>query len=349
MIIDQNTNFFQITDNFAKTAHIPSIHIFESKIDFAPKVTIAIPTYKRAELLKEALDSAINQIGYSEYDIIVVDNNPERCCETEIMMLSYQNPKLSYYKNTDNLGMAGNWNRCFELSKGEYVVMLHDDDLLLPSFIAKCIKILEFKQNTAILKPLAINWISDIQEISLTEFSYKDSNKIQRLYDISNFSTYWLGPPSGCVFRRKNVFDLGGFNQDFYPYMDFCYTVICCQKYPVFLYHNRLSVYRIMANDSLNLSTLLSSFEGVYFLRRKILRKYKIPNRIIDYYLGYNLSASINNYKNLNSEFKYDIKDLGLRVPTKFESIIYFNIVRVLNILVYLFTAKKVKKGILMI
>jgi glycosyltransferase involved in cell wall biosynthesis len=39
-------------------------------------VTIAIPTFKRAKFLKEAVDSAINQVRYTDYDIIVVANKP---------------------------------------------------------------------------------------------------------------------------------------------------------------------------------------------------------------------------------------------------------------------------------
>jgi hypothetical protein len=35
-MIDQHTDFFEYVDNFAKTAHIPSIPIFESNLDYIP-------------------------------------------------------------------------------------------------------------------------------------------------------------------------------------------------------------------------------------------------------------------------------------------------------------------------
>ena len=53
--------------------------------------------------MKEAVDSALNQIGFDEYDVIVVDNDPDRDDETEKLMLNYNNPKLSYYKNMKNI------------------------------------------------------------------------------------------------------------------------------------------------------------------------------------------------------------------------------------------------------
>ncbi|MEZ7821095.1 MAG: glycosyltransferase family A protein, partial [Patescibacteria group bacterium] len=129
-MVDKNTDFFKYVDNFAKTVNIASIPIFEFKSNRIPKITIGIPTYKRTDLLKEAIESAINQIGYKDYDIIVVDNNPLRGCETEKMMLNYRGQRISYYKNVENIQMAGNWNRLYTLAKGEYVVMLHDDDML---------------------------------------------------------------------------------------------------------------------------------------------------------------------------------------------------------------------------
>ena len=50
-MIDKNTDFFKYVDNFAKIEHIPSVTIFESSLDYIPKITIAIPTYKRVDLL----------------------------------------------------------------------------------------------------------------------------------------------------------------------------------------------------------------------------------------------------------------------------------------------------------
>ena len=96
-----------------------------------PLVSIVIPTYKRVSTLRETLDSAIRQTGNHNYEILVVDNNPERGDETELLMAEYVSVKnLLYFKNTANIGMAGNWSRCSELAHGEWVVLIHDDDLL---------------------------------------------------------------------------------------------------------------------------------------------------------------------------------------------------------------------------
>lgn len=104
-----------------------------------PLVTIAIPTYRRLSLLKEAVESALKQ-DYSKIEIIIgqdptpqgLDKEIERWC-TE---LSRENTAIRYFKNSKNLGLAGNWNALAMEAKGEYIMIIGDDDRLLPQCIS---------------------------------------------------------------------------------------------------------------------------------------------------------------------------------------------------------------------
>lgn len=95
-------------------------------------------------MLEEALLSAINQNSVNfDYEIIVVDNEPYKNggTETSNLMEKYKDiPNFIYYRNEENLGMFGNWNRCIELARGEWVTLLHDDDLLIPNYLKMFIK-----------------------------------------------------------------------------------------------------------------------------------------------------------------------------------------------------------------
>ena len=308
-MIDQHTDFFKYVDNFAKTAHIPSIPIFESTLDYIPEITIAIPTYKRADLLKEAIDSAINQIDYTNYDIIVVDNNPERGCETEKLMMSYNNPKISYYKNADNLGMVGNWNRLFTLAKGKYVVMLHDDDLLLPYYLKECMFIINNVSDVGILKPQSKSFTNRVQENIQENIISNNISKIKRLYDISNYYSYALGAPTGCVFKKEYVLTIGGFNPEFYPTMDLCFVSLFSLVYKVYTFGETLVLYRWSVNETLNLSTLNGFIINDYYYRFQLLRKYYLPRWFIQRYLYVLTCRKINLNKKINPNFTFD-KDI---------------------------------------
>lgn len=132
---------------YQQIIHIPSTPIKIERVENA-KITIAIPTYKRAILLREAIDSCLQQKTNIPFNILIVDNDPQRNCETEELIASYVSKNISYYKNTENLGPTGNWNKLFELADTEFVTMLHDDDLLEEDYIEKMTLIIEkYKSN----------------------------------------------------------------------------------------------------------------------------------------------------------------------------------------------------------
>ena len=134
-------DYFGYENNFKKYENIKSNLIIEGRVK-NPKITIAIPTYRRVELLKEALLSVINQKDYSNYNIIVVDNDDSENRDVEKMILALNSEKISYYKNEKNIGVFGNWNRCIELADGEYFSLLNDDDWLENNFLVEMNKYL---------------------------------------------------------------------------------------------------------------------------------------------------------------------------------------------------------------
>ena len=76
-----------------------------------PLISIVIPTNRRADLLRQALDSVLSQPGIEEAEIVVTDNNPEEDDTFRMMCNEYRHDNLLYYKNSCNFGGAGNWNR----------------------------------------------------------------------------------------------------------------------------------------------------------------------------------------------------------------------------------------------
>ena len=84
---NNQVDYFSYVNCFSKTEKIHSILIKQDDIKIS-NITIAIPTYKRNGNLKEAVESSLNQMGFDEtYQVLVVDNNPERNDETEKLIL----------------------------------------------------------------------------------------------------------------------------------------------------------------------------------------------------------------------------------------------------------------------
>jgi glycosyltransferase involved in cell wall biosynthesis len=103
-----------------------------------PRVTVAIPTYNRADTtLPATLRSAIAQT-YANLDIVVSDN----CSSdgTEALVRGYGS-RVRYVRQPENLGLNGNLNACVDLAAGDYVLVLHDDDLIDPDFVESCMDV----------------------------------------------------------------------------------------------------------------------------------------------------------------------------------------------------------------
>jgi glycosyltransferase involved in cell wall biosynthesis len=105
-----------------------------------PKVTVAIPTYNRERYLGQAIQSVLDQT-YTDLELLIVDNASSD--NTEKLVKSLSDTRLRYVRNDFNMGIIANWNRAVELSQGEYLLILGDDDKLLPRFLATSVEILD--------------------------------------------------------------------------------------------------------------------------------------------------------------------------------------------------------------
>ena len=94
----------------------------------APKVSLGLPVYNGERFLRLALDSLIQQ-DYEDFELIICDNASTD--DTGSICLDYarRDTRIRYWRNEKNIGLAGNHNRVFELSRGEYFKWAaHDDE-----------------------------------------------------------------------------------------------------------------------------------------------------------------------------------------------------------------------------
>jgi glycosyltransferase involved in cell wall biosynthesis len=323
------TDFFRIVDNFAKTAHVSSTPIFAAECTTIPRVTIAIPTYRRAELLREALESALCQQDYEEYDVIVVDNDPDADRGTERVVSSFPRRRLSYYRNSANLGMAGNWNRCFELARGAYVVLLHDDDILFPSFLRECMAILAARKEIGILKPASVLIGSSGNPAPASDRPDRPA-RIRRAFDVTNLVRFAVGSPTACLFDKNKVIRIGGFNADYHPTHDYVFVVLFSSYFRAYTVNKELAGYRILVNDSLKEETVRHFFHNDYFLLRQLASRYFLPWFLFRLYLGVRFAKAEGMYrKRFNPSFRLDMASYGLRRMGPFVSMLVRYVFRI--------------------
>ena len=89
-----------------------------------PLFSVIIPTYNRAALLREALDSVFAQ-SFTDYEVIVVDDGSTD--ETAAVVASYGS-RIRYFQQ-QNQGPGAARNLGAKYATGEYIAFLDSDDL----------------------------------------------------------------------------------------------------------------------------------------------------------------------------------------------------------------------------
>ena len=92
-----------------------------------PRVTVFIPTYNRAGLLPEAIKSVLGQT-YDDFKLVVSDNASDD--STPEIVASFDDPRLEYVRQPENLGLLGNHNWFLQRIETDYALILPDDDLV---------------------------------------------------------------------------------------------------------------------------------------------------------------------------------------------------------------------------
>lgn len=119
-----------------------------------PKVSIGLPVYNAEKYLEGALESILKQT-FTDFELIISDNASTDNTGTICRTYKEKDSRIHYYQNKINLGMAPNFNKVFQLAKGEYFKWAAYDDLLEPEFLMECVKVLDNNADVVICYPRA--------------------------------------------------------------------------------------------------------------------------------------------------------------------------------------------------
>ena len=105
------------------------------------KFSVLLPTRNGGKYLKSCIESVLSQ-DYKDMELIVFDNaNTDNTAE---VVNSYSSDKrLKYYRIDSVVSVTDNWNNALKKSSGDYVLMMGDDDFLLPGYFDTLYKIIK--------------------------------------------------------------------------------------------------------------------------------------------------------------------------------------------------------------
>ena len=101
-----------------------------------PKVSVVIPTYNRAFLLEQAIESIVNQT-LTDLELIIADDASTDNTRQMVQTLMQRDPRIHYYRHSSNQGAATARNTALDHARGTYIAFQDDDDVSHPHRLQK--------------------------------------------------------------------------------------------------------------------------------------------------------------------------------------------------------------------
>jgi glycosyltransferase involved in cell wall biosynthesis len=103
-----------------------------------PLLSVGIPTYNRAAKLERAVESVLAQT-HLNLELVISDNASTDGTRSVCLALAERDPRIRYLRSPVNRGPTANFNVLFSEMRGEYVMVLSDDDWLDPDYLSACL------------------------------------------------------------------------------------------------------------------------------------------------------------------------------------------------------------------
>lgn len=227
-------------------------------------VSIIIPTYNRANLIRRPLDSILNQT-YLELEVIVVDDGS--IDDTESLVATYAakaNFPVIYYKK-ENGGCSSARNKGIEIASGDCIAFLDSDDQLLPNAIESLVTTIASTGADFVYSP-AIEAFKDGHE----QVSPPAAAGLPALFAREHFMTANARPCS--ILYDKKIFDTLKFNEQlkYNEDSDFLQKVAICFKAA----YSSFPTGKVFEHDSNKSGDRVAIYRALLLSSEKILGDY---------------------------------------------------------------------------
>jgi GT2 family glycosyltransferase len=218
-----------------------------------PLWSVMIPNYNSDRYLEETLRGVLAQDpGPDVMQIEVVDD-----CSTqgdpETLVKEVGNGRVSYYRQSCNVGPTRNFNDCVRRSVGHWLHILHSDDVVLPGYYAKYEQLIsEHPDVIMVVGPVV--FIDEHgkrkgveQQLATTEGPLRDFRLRQ--------ATWQMAQAPSVVVKRAVYEEVGAFQERYSHVADFdmwfrasgCGTVVCTQApYALYRQHSNSDTSKLV-------------------------------------------------------------------------------------------------------
>lgn len=242
-------------------------------MNFKSLVSVIIPTYNRANVIEDSINSVLDQT-YKDIEIIVVDDNSN---DNTIKVLEKYKDKIKVIKHERNLGGGAARNTGIRNSNGTYIAFLDSDDVWEKNKLENQIEIMKKNPDISVC---FCNYIM----VNKVNEEIVGRHNINTKGDVTTklFFNNYIGTTSALIVKKSSLIEVNGFDE----------TLRSCQDWDLYF--------------------KLASKNKFYFCSEFLLKQYYHSERISTNYdnkiQGYiKMIKKIEEYLTLNNNYKKEV------------------------------------------
>jgi glycosyltransferase involved in cell wall biosynthesis len=189
-----------------------------------PTVSICIPTFNGASWVRQTIESALAQ-DFPDSEVVVCDDASSD--DTVAVARQFEDPRVRVVVNRERVGLARNWNRCVQASRGAYVKFLMQDDRLAPDCVSRMLEVIRRNPEVGMVFSAREIELDDPADPASILFRKRfgephvrlgslarvnDGRKLFAAMERDRFRDNLVGEPTAVLVSREALLRLGLFN-----------------------------------------------------------------------------------------------------------------------------------------
>jgi len=177
----------------------------------SPAVSVVMPVLNGEKYLRLAIESVLNQT-FSDFEFIIINDGSTD--ETEKIINSYNDPRIKYIQNSENLGLSKSFNIGIRATTGELIARMDADDISVNDRLEKQVKYLKNHLDISILGSAIIRIDESGQKLGVSSRpTSHEGVKWQSLFSTPLFHPTVM---ARAVVLKGNLFDENLHNSEDY-------------------------------------------------------------------------------------------------------------------------------------
>lgn len=175
--------------------------------EILPKVSILLPTYKDAVMIRGAVESVISQT-YPSWELIIIDDGLTSTAIQVMQEYVKKDSRIILLPYESNVGIQKSLNKGLRAARGMYIGRIDDDDKWIDlDKLAKQVRYLDQNQDCVLLGTNAVTCTEEGKILSTYALPNSDQSIRARLL----FKNSFLHPT--VMMRKDSVVQAGGYDE----------------------------------------------------------------------------------------------------------------------------------------